>query len=346
MFNEISIKNKDEILECLKRQVCSSRKSTEHEVKEGSLLERLRNCGEDIQEKTFGDISSFNFSRKVFYDGRWNEMTTKARGLFLDVTSGKVVARGFEKFFGYKEKQFNSEEFLKSTLKFPVSAYVKYNGFLGVLGFDENGLLFCSKSTVGGEFAKWFEDIFIKSDHRSEELLDFMRKENVGLVFEVIDPIHDTHIVEYEKREIVLLDMIRLEEEFMDSSYEELCEFADKFNFKVKERYRQFNGWDELHEFLEWFSTDMDASRDKEGYVISDGKYQFKLKGAWYRFWKWMRTIKDQIAHGRSVNVSGMSAEATLFCGWAQKKGRKYCKENDIIPLRNEYEYENGSQRD
>ena len=83
---------------------------------------------------------------------------------------------------------------------------------------------------------------------------------------------------EYEKQEIVLLDMIRLEEEFMDSSYEELCEFADKFNFKVKERHRQFNDWDELHEFLEWFSTDMDASRDKEGYVISDGKCQFKLK--------------------------------------------------------------------
>ena len=125
MFNEILIENKDEILKCLRKQMCSSQKSPEYEAKEGSLLKRLRNCREDIQEKTFGDISSFNFSRKVFYDGRWNEMTTKARGLFLDNTSGKIVARGFEKFFGYKEKQFNSEEFLKSTLKFPVSAYVK-----------------------------------------------------------------------------------------------------------------------------------------------------------------------------------------------------------------------------
>ena len=90
----------------------------------------------------------------------------------------------------------------------------------------------------------------------------------------------------------------------------------------------------------------MDASRDKEGYVISDGKYQFKLKGAWYRFWKWMRTVKDQIARGRNVNASGMSAEATLFCGWAQRKGREYCEKHDIISLRNEYEHEKGSQRD
>lgn len=317
-----------------------------YEAPKGSLLERLHSSRNLIQEKAFGKISAFNFNRDVFNGGHWNDLTTKARGLFLDNTTGHIVARGFEKFFGYKEKQFNSEEFLRNTLKFPVSAYVKYNGFLGILGFDENGFLFCSKSTVGGEFAKWFEDIFRKSDHRNEELLDFMRKENVGLVFEVIDPFHDSHIVEYENPEIVLLDIISLQEEFRDSSYEELCEFAEKFSFKAKEIYKRFNDWDELHEFLEWFSKDMDASRDKEGYVISDGKYQFKLKGAWYRFWKWMRTVKDQIARGRNVNASGMSAEATLFCGWAQRKGREYCEKHDIISLRNEYEHENGSQRD
>lgn len=311
-----------------------------YEAPKGSLLERLHSSRNLIQEKAFGKISAFNFNRDVFNGGHWNDLTTKARGLFLDSTTGRIVARGFEKFFGYKEKQFNSEEFLRNTLKFPVSAYVKYNGFLGILGFDENGFLFCSKSTVGGEFAQWFEKIFRKDDHRNEELLDFMRKENVGLVFEVIDPFHDSHIVEYENPEIVLLDIISLQEEFRDSSYEELCEFADKFSFKVKEIYKRFNDWDELHEFLEWFSKDMDASRDKEGYVISDGKYQFKLKGAWYKFWKWMRTVKDQIAHGRSVNASGMSAEATLFCGWAQRKGREYCEKHDIISLRNEYEYE------
>lgn len=314
-----------------------------YEAQEGSLLERLHKSRGMIQEKAYGNISAFNFTRDVFNKGNWNDLTTKARGLFLNNTNGKIVARGFEKFFGYKEKQFNSEEFLKNTLKFPVSAYVKYNGFLGILGFDDNGFLFCSKSTVGGEFAKWFEDIFRKDDHRNEELLDFMRKENVGLVFEVIDPIHDTHIVEYEKQEIVLLDIIRLEEEFDDANYEELCEYAEKFNFKAKEIYQWFNNWDDLHKFLKWFSTNMVASRDKEGYVISDGKYQFKLKGAWYKFWKWMRTIKDQIARGRNVNASGMNAEATKFCGWAQRKGREYCESHDIISLRNEYEYEKES---
>lgn len=312
-----------------------------YDAPKGSLLDRLHSSRKMIQEKAFGNISAFNFNRDVFNSGHWNDLTTKARGLFIDNQTGRIVARGFEKFFGYKEKQFNSDEFLKNTLKFPVSAYVKYNGFLGILGFDETGLLFCSKSTVGGEYAEWFREIFERDNHRNEELLDFMRKENVGLVFEVIDPIHDTHIVEYEKQEIVLLDIIRLQEEFEDSNYEELCEYAEKFNFKVKEIYQWFNDWESLQKFLEWFSTNMDASRGKEGYVISDGRYQFKLKGAWYKFWKWMRTIKDQIARGRNVNASGMNADATLFCGWAQRKGRDYCMAHDIITLRNEYEKEN-----
>ena len=335
-YNEILIKNT-----VFHKKPDEPQFNPTYEAPKGSLLDRLHSSRRLIQEKAFGNISAFNFNRDAFNSGHWNELTTKARGLFLDNTTGRIVARGFEKFFGYKEKQFNSDEFLKNTLKFPVSAYVKYNGFLGILGYDENGLLFCSKSTVGGEFAQWFKDIFEQEDHRSKELLDFMRKENVGLVFEVIDPIHDTHIVEYENQEIVLLDIIRLQEEFEDSNYEELCEFAQKFNFKAKEIYQWFNDWESLHGFLEWFSTNMDASRDKEGYVISDGRYQFKLKGAWYKFWKWMRAIKDQIARGRNVNASGMNAEATLFCGWAQRKGRDYCAEKDIIMLRNEYENEN-----
>ena len=53
-----------------------------------------------------------------------------------------------------------------------------------------------------------------------------------------------------------------------------------------------------------------------------------------------MRSIKDQIARGRTINASGMNAQATKFCGWALKKGREYCEGKSIIELRNEYERE------
>ncbi len=56
-----------------------------------------------IQEKKFGNISSFNFTNKAFYDKVWDEQTTKARGLYLDTMKGKVAARAYDKFFSIQE---------------------------------------------------------------------------------------------------------------------------------------------------------------------------------------------------------------------------------------------------
>ena len=52
-----------------------------------------------IQEKKFGNISSFNYTDKAFYDRVWDAQTTKARGLYIDTVKGKVVARAYDKFF-------------------------------------------------------------------------------------------------------------------------------------------------------------------------------------------------------------------------------------------------------
>ena len=57
-----------------------------------------------IQEKKFGNISSFNFTNKAFYDKVWDEQTTKARGLYLDTMKGKVAARAYDKFFNINER--------------------------------------------------------------------------------------------------------------------------------------------------------------------------------------------------------------------------------------------------
>jgi len=311
-----------------------------YEAPAGSLLERLHNSRKWIQEKAFGNISAFNFTRDVFNSGKWNDLTTKARGLFLDNTNGKIVARGFEKFFGYKEKQFNSDQFLKEHLKYPVSAYVKYNGFLGILGFDDNGLLFCSKSTVGGEYAEIFKRIFNKHEHNHASLLEYMRTKKIGLVFEVIDPVNDPHIVEYDDEKLVLLDAIKLEESFSVLPYDKLDELAHEFNFQVKRLAFDFDNWDSLHDFLK--ECDEDAETRREGFVMVDANgYQFKLKGAWYRRWKMLRSIKDKIAQGRTVNIAGINSPiAVNFIGWAKNKGADYCKAKSIIQLRNEFEKE------
>lgn len=56
-----------------------------------------------ISEKSFGNISSFNFTKRAFYDRAWNTQTVRARGLYINVPKQKIIARGYEKFFSISE---------------------------------------------------------------------------------------------------------------------------------------------------------------------------------------------------------------------------------------------------
>lgn len=56
-----------------------------------------------IQEKSYGNISSFNFTREAFYDKVWDDQTVKARGLYIDTNRMKIICRGFQKFFSVSE---------------------------------------------------------------------------------------------------------------------------------------------------------------------------------------------------------------------------------------------------
>lgn len=340
MFKEVLIKNNAPILEGITSPEANLPVLAANTPPTGSLLERLRNNRATINEKSFGKVSSFNFSRNVFYKGNWNDLTIKARGLFVNNENGNIVARGFEKFFAYKEGQFNSPNWLEQNLVFPVSVYKKYNGFLGVLGFDENGLMFCSKTTVGGEFAQNFERIFKMNEHNEETLLAFMKSRNVCLVFEVIDPVNDPHIVEYNKESIVLLDAIRLNEQFNDISYDALCSIAHEFKFIVKRREHIVDDWNSLQCILD--SAENDKQSNMEGYVIVDANgYHFKLKTAWYRFWKWMRSMKDKIAAGRKFDIGGTNNdEAIRVLCWMKKQPAQWIADHSIIDIRKQYELE------
>lgn len=113
------------------------------------LINSLR-ANKYIQEKKFGNISSFNFTKDAFYGKVWDDQTTKARGLFIDTYKNKVAARAYEKFFNINERKETKLNMLQNKLQFPVTAYVKENGYLGIVSYDEynDDLFIASKSTV------------------------------------------------------------------------------------------------------------------------------------------------------------------------------------------------------
>ena len=319
-----------------------------------NLVTKLRANTNHIIEKKFDNISSFNFSRKVFYDKEWNEMTTKARGLFINTDNNTIANRSYNKFFNIGEVKETEMGTLSTKLQFPVDCYVKYNGFLGMMGYDEKNdkLLFCSKSSIGGDFAKYFENIFMsKYSDKYDEILQFIKEKNVSFIFEVIDHINDPHIIEYQESDIVLLDIVKREINFANFKYENLCGIARKFGLKVKEKAYTLGSWSE---FLVWYNEvnekDYCYNGERiEGFVIEDKTgFMTKLKGDYYRFWKFMRNIKDEVFRTtKNGNPKGYidrtscltTAEMNLFYGFVkQLASENYNGKTDIITLRKLFE--------
>ena len=217
-----------------------------------TILEQLQNSL-DVEEKDLGDnIHSFNFSREVFRKGAWNKLNTHARGLFVDVKNDKIVARSYEKFFNVGQRR--EDELLNLLKKFRgkrIKAYKKENGYLGLVSLVNNEFFIASKSTNTGDYADWFRDIWGRLDIDRDYIKAYLEKEDVTLVFEVIDPVRDPHIIKYDKEDAVLLDIVHNTWEFKKKDFAELSAFAERAGFTDKLVYREFEN---DREFFKWYT--------------------------------------------------------------------------------------------
>jgi RNA ligase len=85
-------------------------------------------------------ISIYNYSRKTQYEGKWDDVTLKTRGLVLD-NEGNVVAKSFDKFFNYEE--LVGSKFKPSQIpNEPFEVFEKMDGSLGILFYYEKELTF------------------------------------------------------------------------------------------------------------------------------------------------------------------------------------------------------------
>lgn len=207
-----------------------------------------------VTEKQFGNISSFNFSPTAFQKNIWDEQTTKARGLFLDTEKFKVVARSYDKFFNINQREETKFDALQRALQFPVAAYVKENGFLGIVSWNEytDDLFITSKSDPEGEFSEWLRDMIYKKI--SEENLDKMKKyikdNDVSFVFECCDMEHDPHIIDYPESKLVLLDIIYNTMDFQKYNYEDMAHVGRDLGLTIKKQAYELSTW---QEFYDWY---------------------------------------------------------------------------------------------
>lgn len=308
-----------------------------------SYIDSLR-ANEYVREKDLGNgISSFNFTRKAFFKGIWDEQTIRCRGLF--VKDGEVYARSYDKFFAVDERPETKLKTLAKNLKYPVCCYRKENGFLGILACHDGEPFFASKSTNQGEFAENFKRIFYKntSENGRKYLYNALEQLNASAVFEVIDPINDPHIVEYNEEHVVLLNVVK-----NDFNY---TIFWDDFNEELSRKcgisYKSLDYvCEDEQTFLDWYKS---ACKETgvEGYVCEDSSgFMFKIKNDWYKYWKRMRSVVQTIASERhSIEAIKQryrlnKNDENLFnfmLEYVPEYVDRNLKVPDIITVRNEY---------
>lgn len=249
-----------------------------------------------VREKELGDnISSFNFTNKAFWRGHWDNKTVKARGLFIDTKSNKIVARGYEKFFTLAEHKRLG---LGYHIQYPLTISRKENGYLGLFSVLENGEpFFASKSTNQGWFAEEFERILrAKLGAEFDIFCNIAAKNDVTFVFEVIS-MEDKHIIEYSEDNVILLDGIKntIEPHYLD--YDALGLIADYFYLDVRSEPVM------IHDDIELKQLEQFADEGKtEGFVARDANgFMFKYKSYYYRYWKNLRGILGQLWAGKQL---------------------------------------------
>lgn len=281
----------------------------------------------NIYEKPFGRISSFNFTRQAFEKAAWDDIVNKARGLYIDTVDYKVVARAYNKFFNINERPETKLNNLRYKLQFPVTAYVKENGFLGIVGWntETNDLLITSKSSPTGDFSGYLKTALydIYGAEKIDKMKEYIIENNVSFVFECCDMEHDKHIIEYPESKVILLDVVKNQLDFEKLPYDELVELSQAIGFKVKEKACVIKSWED---FYDWYNeiTSEDYLYNGEyieGFVVEDSVgYMTKLKLYYYKFWKRLRSVAQSVLKYGNYKYTGslLTPIENEFFGWCK----------------------------
>lgn len=320
-------------------------------------LEALRQSPYIKEKKLDNHISSFNFTRKAFWDKHWSNMSIKARGLFIDTRFHRVKARSYDKFFHVGERRDTELPQIANWDDYGLLVYVKENGYLGICSWEEDGSLFCaSKSTTEGWFAQRFRELLVET--LGDKVQDFnqaLRNENLSAVFEVIDPENDAHIIEYDKPQVILLDLIYNELEpgeieFVNKSYEILKMWGYRFGLRIKEQVCCLRDYDDLVNFYNMVTAPgyQYLGRYVEGFVIEDmgGQRHVKVKTEYYTFWKQIRRAITCARQNKKFNDEWIDKDShpefSDLISFIEKKAPEYYQmyETDIgvIELRHMWE--------
>jgi RNA ligase len=217
-------------------------------------------------------ISIYNYSRKTQYEGKWDDITLKTRGLVLD-NEGNVVAKSFDKFFNYEELVGN--KWVESKIpNEPFEVFEKMDGSLGIL-FNYGGeWILATKGSFTSDQALRGMEILKK--YRYERLI-----KGFTYLFEIIYP-ENMIVCHYDFEDLILLAVVDNKDGYElrihdDNIHLEGIRFRNLYNnlgFKVVKKYDGVRDYSELKSKI---------LQNAEGFVIKfENGVRMKIKGEEY----------------------------------------------------------------
>ena len=216
-------------------------------------------------------LNIYSYSRKTVYANKWDDITTKTRGLIVHRDTGEIVARPYEKFFAYNwegrsETYPRSVENVEREFGPPVITE-KVNGCLGTFWKYNQHWGIATKGSFHSPHAafatKWMEDHI---EHNGKLVFP----EGYTPVFEIICQDIQPHVIKYPADKVVLLNFIKID------TGEELNLFRTKL-------YANTNLLETPFPYVKMSFTEAltDDSEEFEGYVATynrPGQPPLKLK--------------------------------------------------------------------
>lgn len=215
----------------------------------------------NVVVRTFENLLIFNYTQEAIFEGRWNFFEMVSRGLIIDSITGEVVARPFDKFFNWGEKEKYSNSLI-------VSITEKVDGSLGILYRHNGEYKIATRGSFNGDQALWATEFLKKYDLSSIP-------NEYTLLFEIVYP-ENRIVVDYGNREDLVLLAARNRFNGNYLRYYELQKLAHGIGFSMPIMF-EFISIDDLVKTLPKLDV------NQEGYVVEfmDGQ-RFKFKGDKY----------------------------------------------------------------
>ena len=304
-----------------------------------------------VKESGIPGVVACNFTRKAFYKGAWDAQTVRARGLFLDKSTGEVVARGYDKFFNVgqsgapatiRDLATEATREAQDNECYNVTLRKKHNGFLAIVATINGNLTVLSKSGITA-YSREAERILREQvgDAGCERLRRILDNNNLSATFECISR-RDPHMVYYTKDEMIFLDFIHNTPDYdpvpLDAAFTTIRAVDPLMPVAESKPLAYWWMWENAADLASIITrmADRASSEHAEGYVVSYGDGRMaKIKTEWYTRAKWLRPmVQNAILRDNYEPGKRESAEITRMRALLMDAGvlsRDYAERTGMI---------------